>query len=264
MTLRRKLTPVSKHDLHAAFVGSYPEYVRGRVASMGVSIDELEAAIERGCKWLDNELAALLALEPASQRRSPLELFRMALAFPTQVLEEAGTPAPIRDPAAVAAMPGDTFDMAPASSQALGDAAWKAHMAWGIAKASSVAGVVPGASQDRPVEATVALVSTNLMDRVAISNAVVAAGYSLTVWRNPGAIEDGLSRSLPGFALVDLEHPFAEDALRKFSTVKISVIAFGPHVDDIALVRARALGATEALPRSRFFRRLPKLLPKRS
>ena len=39
------------------------------------------------------------------------------------------------------------------------------------------------------------------------------------------------------------------------------VEAFGPHVDDLALVRARTLGAADALTRSAFFRNLARLLP---
>jgi hypothetical protein len=39
------------------------------------------------------------------------------------------------------------------------------------------------------------------------------------------------------------------------------VIGFGPHVDEFAMVRARSLGATAALARSRFFRDLAELLP---
>jgi len=41
------------------------------------------------------------------------------------------------------------------------------------------------------------------------------------------------------------------------------VVAFGPHVDDLALVRAGALGADRALPRSRFFKGIADLLPRR-
>ena len=254
---------MTEPDLRSAFVGSYPEYVREQVASIGASADGLETAIEKGRQWLDAELLAMLATEPAAQRRSPLELFRMALAFPTRVLEDAGTPVVTRDPAAVEVLPGDVFDIAPASSQALGDRAWKAHVAWGIGKAGAVAGAVPARTQDRAVTPTIALVSTNLMDRVAIGDAVAVAGYELIVWRNPGAIEDGLDGPPPGLALVDLEHPVADDAIRMLSAANVPAIAFGPHVDDMALVRAKSLGAAEALPRSRFFKRLPALLPKR-
>jgi hypothetical protein len=58
--------------------------------------------------------------------------------FPTRALAEAGTPPVRRDPAAVAALPGDLYDLAPASSRPLGDAAWEAHMAWGAAKAAAM------------------------------------------------------------------------------------------------------------------------------
>jgi hypothetical protein len=38
------------------------------------------------------------------------------------------------------------------------------------------------------------------------------------------------------------------------------VVAYGPHVDGVALDAAVAAGCREALPRSRVFRRLPDLL----
>jgi hypothetical protein len=37
------------------------------------------------------------------------------------------------------------------------------------------------------------------------------------------------------------------------------VTVFGPYVDEEALERARAAGAAEALPRSRFFTRLTSM-----
>jgi hypothetical protein len=39
----------------------------------------------------------------------------------------------------------------------------------------------------------------------------------------------------------------------------VEVIAFGSHIDEAGLERARAAGATKALPRSRFFSRLPRM-----
>ena len=62
-------------------------------------------------------------------------------------------------------------------------------------------------------------------------------------------------------ALVDLEHGAASEAIAALAGAGVTVVAYGPHVDDVALAAARAQGAAEALPRSRFFARLPKLLP---
>jgi hypothetical protein len=58
----------------------------------------------------------------------------------------------------------------------------------------------------------------------------------------------------PVVVFVDLEHPDADEAVRSASGQPGRVVAYGPHVDDIAMVRAQALGADEAMPRSRFFR----------
>ncbi len=251
-------------DLQDAFVAAYSPYVRARVEALGVDPEMVGEAIAAGRDWLAAELGSLMALDPREQRRSPLEVFRMALAYPTRELEERGIAGVERDETTAAALPGDTFDMAPASSRELGEAAWKAHVAWGIAKAGSVAGVVPVAEHTEPVAAVIALFSTNVMDRVTIGGAVGGAGYELAVWRNPAALAAGLSGDLPAMALVDLQHPAADDAIRTLTARGVPTLAFGPHVDDFALSRAVALGAADALPRSRFFRRLPELLPERA
>ena len=67
------------------------------------------------------ELGSLLRLPFREQRRSPLEVFQEAMRFPTAALDAAGTPPVSRDPAQETALPGDHHDLAPASSQALGE-----------------------------------------------------------------------------------------------------------------------------------------------
>ncbi len=65
-------------------------------------------------------------------------------------------------------------------------------------------------------------------------------------------------------AFVDMAAAGADDAIRALAGAGVATIAFGPHVDDVALVRARSLGAGDALPRSVFFRRLADLMPRRA
>jgi hypothetical protein len=251
-------------ELHAAFVEAYEPYVVRRLAESELPTPPgLDAALEAGRRWLDGALDELLAVAPGRQRRSPLELFQEALRFPTEALQADGVPAPPRDRVASNALPGDVYGLAPASSQVLGERAWRAHVAWGMQKAELVAGMVPASSpKSAPTEPTVALVGSNLMDRARIEESAAGAGYRLEPWRNPAAVAAGLQTGSPALVLVDLDHPAADEAIRAAAAAGCRVVAFGPHVDDIAMARAAALGATEVLARSRFFRRLPGLLPR--
>ncbi|MFQ5555451.1 MAG: hypothetical protein ACE5GC_08805 [Acidimicrobiia bacterium] len=249
--------------LVAAFVAVFPEYVAAGIVGLGEDPDRFAAAIGDGTKWLADELSAELALPPAVQRKSPLEIFRAALSYPTAAMTAAGVEAVPRDPSAVDALPGDTFGLAPASSRELGEAAWGAHVAWGVAKAEAVAGVVPAGPARDVTLAGIALVTTNLMDRTRIQDVVTASGLGFAVWRNPGGVAAGLDGGAPAMALVDLTHPAVDEIVTMLSAAVVPTIVYGPHVDDIAMARVRALGATDVLPRSRFFRRLPDLLPKK-
>jgi hypothetical protein len=104
------------------------------------------------------------------------------------------------------------------------------------------------------------LVGIDLMDRTRIESVARAAGFDLAVWRNPAAIADGLAGTPPAVVLVDLTHAAADEAIRACTAAGVRTIAFGPHVDDVALARARSLGAMDAVARSRFFSRLEAYL----
>ena len=95
-------------------------------------------AIDEGEQWLADGLDHLLAEAFDRQRRGPLELFQEAMRFPTAALKDLGVDPVERDPMAERAIPGDAFDLAPASSSALGETVWHAHIAWGAAKANSM------------------------------------------------------------------------------------------------------------------------------
>ncbi len=134
-----------------------------------------------------------------------------------------------------------------------------------MAKAKLVGGAVPQRGEPSDVRRpAVALVGTDLMDRSRIEGAVSGTGLKLELWRNPAAVDAGLDGVKPVLVLVDLNHGAADDAIRACAAAGVRCIAFGPHVDDIALVRAQSLGAADALPRSRFFKRLPELLPRQA
>ena len=126
-------------ELVSSLVAAYAPYVRDRVARLGLDVPPgLDGAIDEGLRWLETALPDLLERPFASQDRGPLELFQEALRFPTAVLEQAGHQSVPRDELVANALPGDLFDLAPASSNDLGEAAWKAHLAWGVAKAAAM------------------------------------------------------------------------------------------------------------------------------
>ena len=126
-------------ELVSALVGAYAPYVRARVARLGLEVPAgLDDAIEEGRRWLETALPGLLGRPFARQDRGPLELFQEALRFPTATLEQAGHQPVPRDELVANALPGDLFDLAPASSNDLGEATWKAHLAWGASKAAAM------------------------------------------------------------------------------------------------------------------------------
>ncbi len=147
--------------------------------------------------------------------------------------------------------PGEVFRDAVAAAglpeAPMGDEVREAHLAWGVAKAQALTAPV------------VVYVGNDLMDRSKIAAAAGGAGLSLVAAADRDALPDNALR-----AFVDLAAPGADDAIRALRQAGVTTIGFGPHVDDVALVRARSLGADDALPRSVFFRRLPSLMPARA
>jgi len=244
-----------------AFLAAYPDYVRSRLARLGVEGSVIEAAITRGHKAMGEAFTEWVGQEPTLRRASPLELFREALALPTEVAVAAGAKPVLRDAFQMQALPADVLDLAPATSRDLGEEAWAAHVAWGLARADEIAGAAPQAATRRVAGVHIALVASNLMDRTRIAEAAAAAGCELVMWRNPGAIASGLTQAPPAVAFVDLTHPAAAEAIGRLVAAGVRTVAYGPHVDDVAMAAAGALGADEVLPRSRFFARLPSLFP---
>ena len=248
--------------LRQALVEAFPGYVHrmieARALPAGASID---AAVDEGRRRLADELDELFGRSFSEQDRSPMQLFRDALAIPTAALEAVEAEPVDRDPADTALLPEDRYGLAPAGSQDLGEDVWRAHLAWGIAKAEGVAGMVPVAASQGPTRPVAALVGMDLMDRSKIEAAAHAAGYELTVLRNPAAITAAIADRPPVVVFVDLAHRSADEAIRQFGDSGVRAVAYGPHVDDIALMRARSLGAVDAVPRSRFFRDLSRWFP---
>jgi hypothetical protein len=100
-----------------------------------VVADAREAG-ERAARRVAAELGDLLALDPAEQRATPLEIIRTAVAEPTAVLAAAGMPDVVRDPFEERAWPDDRFGLVPRTVRDLDADLAAIHFAWGIAKAA--------------------------------------------------------------------------------------------------------------------------------
>lgn len=131
--MSRSMPPESA-ALSAALVAAYPAHVRLRAPEA----EGLGSAVEEGTAWLESNLTELLSQPFPAQRRGPLELFQEAMRFPTAALAEAGVEPVRRDPLAERALPGDHYDLAPASTRDLGEEVWATHLAWGVTKAAEV------------------------------------------------------------------------------------------------------------------------------
>lgn len=247
--------------LSAAFVRAFPGYLAEKVGGFGVELTpKLVARISVATAGLETSLADLLAVPPAEQEQSPLELVRTATLPVTRLLSEAGVPQPKRDADEVEIHPEDLYGLYPATSRDLGEQAWQAHMRWGIEKARLVAGLVPAADAPAAPMPTVALFGLSPERRDAVTSAVQDRGYASLVWRNPAALADGIGKK-PTVVLVDLGHPSAHDAVRQLVAARIRVVAVGDRIDDFTTAGVLALGVEAAVDLDRLLDRIPSLLP---
>lgn len=109
-----------------AWAGAVPVAVAEQARGAG-----REAAAQVGPR-----VRALLDADIDEQRTTPLAILRgVAVRFPTEVLAAAGVPPVVRDRAAEALFPGDTYDLVPASFADLGPDLAETGLRWGAAKA---------------------------------------------------------------------------------------------------------------------------------
>jgi hypothetical protein len=129
----------ASEQLSRLLVDAYRPYVLGRLDELGLPRPGgLEPALEAGVAWVSAQLRDLLDRPFPSQPRGPLEVFQEAMRFATDALTEAGVDPVGRDEVTQRALPGDRYHLAPASSAALGEEVWRAHLEWGAVKAASV------------------------------------------------------------------------------------------------------------------------------
>ena len=130
---------MAESDLLSALTAAYRPYVLHVFADRGWEVsEEIERSLDEGEAWLASHLDALLSRPFPEQPRGPLEVFQEAMRFPTEALATDGVPVAQRDKVAVNALPGDVYDLAPASSRDLGEDVWAAHLQWGARKAAAL------------------------------------------------------------------------------------------------------------------------------
>lgn len=218
-------------------------YLRHRLSGLGIDPGAVRSAIERAAADVGRELEALLGLPFDRQAETPLEVVRRAIEAVSDAVAALGVDPVDRDDEQRRLDPGDVFGLAPASAADLGEESLEASLAWGVAKTAALS---------RP---TLLVVTSNLMDASRFDAAAAAAGYRVESGRGAD------SSTTPLVAFVDLESEESDAAIRSLSERGVRVVGYGPHVDDQAMVRARALGATAAEPRSRMFRNPGAYLP---
>ena len=113
-------------------------------------VADARRAGEEGARRVAAQLIDLLALDPADQRATPLEIIRTAVAEPTEVLARAGMPDVVRDPFEERAWPDDRFGLVPRTLRDLDPDLAAIHFAWGVAKASLLRARTTTGSQERP------------------------------------------------------------------------------------------------------------------
>ena len=107
----------------------------------------------------------------------------------------------------------------------------------------------------RPVVA----VSAHLADVVRITEAARRLGIPLTALPVESALE-ACGRIRPALVVIDLTQAGATLLIQRLAEEGWPTVGFYPHVDEALRERAVLAGLGRAVPRSRFFGRLPDML----
>jgi hypothetical protein len=113
---------------------------RADAATRAGALEAATTAATAAATRVTGDLEVLLALDPAEQAATPLEIVRSAFAEPTAVLEAVGVPAVVRDPFDERAWPGDRYGLVPRTLAEVGigqdaDDLGGLQLAWGLATA---------------------------------------------------------------------------------------------------------------------------------
>lgn len=105
----------------------------------GATTPEVELAAEVAGQLAGQEvgrqIVRLLEADLEAQHTTPLALVRSAVAYPTEVLAQAGVPAVRRDRYLVERFPEDLYDLTPANVADLDPSLAELALMWGAAKA---------------------------------------------------------------------------------------------------------------------------------
>lgn len=228
--------------LHAALVSAFPAYATALFADRSYPLDRHTVeAIETATAQLDLDLADELEHPFVKQRRTPLEVFAAALGGLNPVLADAG----IDD--APDGRSGDPYALAPGSSAALGEAVQAAHVQWGAAKATALTSV----DRQAPPRPAVVVLTMDRVTRQQLCEAAEQAGYQCHDARNPSAVASALATDTVKFALVDLAHRAAYDAVERLTKAGVPTTVFGSGVDDLTETGLRAAGVKSVVERDR-------------
>ncbi len=130
--------------LDRTLVGWVVRGVEHRVDESGAVVDRAlvaEAAARAGQRTRDDllpRLRTLLLADVDAQAAGPLALVRASVGPATEVLDQAGVPAPRRDAFAERAFPDDRYDLGPATFDDIDPSLHDLGLAWGAAKAQVV------------------------------------------------------------------------------------------------------------------------------
>ncbi len=242
--------------LHSTLVSAFPAYVTAVFTERGYPLSRTTAlAIEEATAFLDLELAVVLEQEYREQRRSPLELFRAALEMLAVALADSGV-----SPAAtgLSTAQGDTYGLAPGSSNALGPDAHEAHLAWGGAKASAF---MAGRSTT-PAEPAVLLMAADRGERDALAPLLQSPGVECLAARNPAAVALAIEQRTVLIAFVDLSHRSSRGVVARLLETGIPTVVYDDDVDDLVEAGLRAQGVRAVIARSEFVADPTRFLPR--
>jgi hypothetical protein len=242
--------------LHSTLVSAFPSYVTAVFTERGYPLNRTTAvAIEEATAFLDAELAILLEQEYEEQRRSPLELFRVALEMLASALADAGV-----SPAATdrSTTEGDTYGLAPGSSSALGPEAHEAHLAWGVSKAS----VFLAGRSTTPPEPAILLMSADRGEQDALVPLLESPGVECLATRNPAAIAAAIEHRTILMAFVDFAHRSARGAVTRLVEADVPTIVYGDDVDDLEETGLRAQGVRKVIDHHEFVADPTRFLPR--